>query len=61
MADSAVQTLSKTLKNVDMKIERYKEHPGVAVGTGSGIKYVYILKTFSCPALHGMPYFLHIY
>jgi hypothetical protein len=38
MADSAVQTLSKTLKNVDMKIERYKEDPGVAVGNGSGIK-----------------------
>lgn len=38
MADSALQTLRKTLKNVDMKIERYKEHPDVAVGTGSGIK-----------------------
>jgi len=38
MADNAVQTLSKTLKNVDIKIERYKEHPGEAVGTGSGIK-----------------------
>jgi hypothetical protein len=37
MADSALQTLSKTL-NVDMKIERYKEHPDVAVGNGSGIK-----------------------
>jgi hypothetical protein len=38
MADSAIQTLGKTLKNVDMKIERYIEHPDVAVGTGSGIK-----------------------
>jgi len=38
MADSAVQTLSKTLKNVDMKIDRYKEHPGEAVGNGSGIR-----------------------
>jgi len=40
MADSAVQTLSKTLKNVDMKIERYKEDPGVAVGNGSGINII---------------------
>jgi hypothetical protein len=38
MADSAIMTLSKTLKNIDVKIERYKEDPGVAVGNGSGIK-----------------------
>jgi hypothetical protein len=38
MADSAVQTLSKALKNIDVKIERYKEHPDAAVGSGSGIK-----------------------
>jgi hypothetical protein len=38
MADSAIQTLRKALKNVDVKIERYIEHPDIAVGTGSGIK-----------------------
>ncbi|PNF30765.1 RNA 3'-terminal phosphate cyclase [Cryptotermes secundus] len=40
MADSAIQTLRKALKNVDVKIERYVEHPDVAVGTGSGINLV---------------------
>jgi hypothetical protein len=38
MADSAVETLSKTLKNIDVRIGRHKEDPGVAVGNGSGIK-----------------------
>jgi hypothetical protein len=38
MADSAIQTLRKTLKDVHIKIERYKENPEVAIGTGSGIK-----------------------
>jgi hypothetical protein len=38
MADSAIQTLKKALRNVDVKIERYKEHPDVAVAAGSGIK-----------------------
>jgi hypothetical protein len=38
IADAAVQTLRKALKNVDVKIDRYKEHPDEAVGTGSGIK-----------------------
>lgn len=37
MADSAVETLSKTLKNIDVRIGRHKEDPGVAVGNGSGI------------------------
>ncbi|KAJ9574387.1 hypothetical protein L9F63_025966, partial [Diploptera punctata] len=37
MADSAVQTLRKALRNVDVKIERYKENPDEAVGNGSGI------------------------
>lgn len=40
MADSAVETLRKALKNVDIKIERYKEHPDEAVGNGSGINLV---------------------
>lgn len=38
MADSAIQTLKKALNDVDVKIERYVEHPDVAVGSGSGIK-----------------------
>jgi hypothetical protein len=38
MADSAIQTLKKVLKNVDIKIERYKEHPDLATEAGSGIK-----------------------
>ncbi|XP_069673562.1 RNA 3'-terminal phosphate cyclase [Periplaneta americana] len=40
MADSAVQTLRSALRNVDVNIERYKEHPDEAVGTGSGINLV---------------------
>ncbi|PSN31248.1 RNA 3'-terminal phosphate cyclase, partial [Blattella germanica] len=37
MADGATQTIRRSLRNVDVKIERYKEDPEVAVGNGSGI------------------------